>query len=317
MSDTRNGSQSGGFGRLMTAMITPFTENGAVDFAKAAELAKNLVTSGNDGLIVTGTTGEGPTLSEDEKLELYRVTKRAVGGASIVAGTGNYNTAESIHLTREAERCGVDGILLVVPYYNNPPQEGLYQHFKAIAEATSLPCILYNVPSRSPRNLEASTLKRLAEIDNIVGVKEASGKLEQFNAVISAVPDDFLVFSGNDSDTHTIMSLGGYGIISVASHLVAGRIKQMVNLLAEGRTAEAATIHLELLPLVDALFWQPNPMPVRAALNELGFNVGKPRLPLVDLTVAEKDRLRAVLAKYEFDSYLSKEPLTAEAQLPR
>jgi len=313
MTASSNGTHGVPFGRLMTAMITPFTEGGAVDFAKAAELARNLIASGNDGLIVTGTTGEGPTLSEDEKLELYRVTKRAVGGASIVAGTGNYNTTESIYLTREAERCGVDGMLLVVPYYNNPPQEGLYQHFKAIAEATSLPCILYNVPPRSPRNLEASTLARLAEIDNIVGVKEASGKLEQFNAVIAAVPEDFLVFSGNDSDTHTIMSLGGYGIISVAAHVVAGRIKEMVNLLAEGRTAEAATIHMDLLPLVEALFWQPNPMPVRAALNELGFDVGKPRLPLVDLTVAEKDRLRAVLAKYQFDSYLSKQPLAAEA----
>jgi 4-hydroxy-tetrahydrodipicolinate synthase len=311
MADTRNGSHGSGFGRLMTAMITPFAENGAVDFAKAAELARNLVASGNDGLIVTGTTGEGPTLNEDEKLELYRVTKRAVGSASIVAGTGNYNTAESIHLTREAERCGVDGFLLVVPYYNNPPQEGLYQHFKAIAEATSLPCILYNVPPRAPRNLEASTLKRLAEIDNIVGVKEASGKLEQFNAVMSAVPEDFLVYSGNDSDTHTVMSLGGYGVISVAAHLVAGRIKQMIDLLVGGRTAEAATIHLELLPLVESLFWQPNPMPVRAALNELGFDVGKPRLPLVDLTAAEKDRLRAVLAKYQFDPFLSKQPAGA------
>jgi 4-hydroxy-tetrahydrodipicolinate synthase len=313
MADTRNGSHGTGFGRLMTAMITPFTEDGSVDFSKAAELAKNLVDSGNDGLIITGTTGEGPTLNEDEKLELYRVTKRAVGGASIVAGTGNYNTAESIHLTREAERCGVDGFLLVVPYYNNPPQEGLYQHFKAIAAATSLPCILYNVPPRSPRNLDASTLKRLAEIDNIVGVKEASGKLEQFNAVMSAVPDDFLVFSGNDSDTHTVMSLGGYGVISVSSHLVAGRTKQMINLLAEGRTAEAAGIHLELLPLVESLFWQPNPMPVRAALNELGFSVGKPRLPLIDLTVAEKDRLRAVLANYQFDAFLSKQPSAVEA----
>jgi 4-hydroxy-tetrahydrodipicolinate synthase len=199
-----------------------------------------------------------------------------------------------------------------VPYYNNPPQEGLYQHFKAIAAATSLPCILYNVPPRAPRNLEAGTLKRLAEIDNIVGVKEASGKLEQFNAVLSAVPDDFLVFSGNDSDTHTIMSLGGYGVISVAAHIVAEREKQMIDLLAEGRTAEAATIHLELLPLVDALFWQPNPMPVRAALNELGFNVGKPRLPLVDLTDAEKERLRAVLGRYQFDAYLSRRPVVAD-----
>jgi 4-hydroxy-tetrahydrodipicolinate synthase len=311
MADTRDSTHT--FGRLLTAMVTPFTESGEVDFAKAAELAKNLLESGNDGLIITGTTGEGPTLTEDEKLELYRVTKRAVGDASIVAGTGNYNTAESIHLTREAERCGVDGFLLVVPYYNNPPQEGLYRHFKAIADATSLPCILYNVPSRSTRNLDASTLKRLAEVDNIVGVKEASGKMEQFNAVMQAVPEDFLVFSGNDSDTHTIMSLGGYGVISVAAHIVGEREKQMINLLAEGRTAEAKAIHLALMPLVDSLFWQPNPMPVRAALNELGFTVGQPRLPLVDLTDAEKDRLRAVLAKYKFDAYLSKQPVAADA----
>jgi len=308
-----NGTTSAPFGRLMTAMITPFTEDGQVDYAKAAELAKNLIDAGNDGLIITGTTGEGPTLTKEEKLELYRVTKQAVGSASIVAGTGNYSTAESIHLTREAERCGVDGALLVVPYYNNPPQEGLYRHFKAIAESTSLPCILYNVPPRAPRNLEAGTLKRLAEIDNIVGVKEASGSLDQFNAVMAAVPDDFLVFSGNDSDTHTIMSLGGYGIISVAAHIVAGRIKEMVNLLAAGRTAESARIHLDLVPLVSALFWQPNPMPVRAALNELGFSVGTARLPLIDLNDAEKDRLRAVLAKYEFDAFLTRQPLAAKA----
>jgi 4-hydroxy-tetrahydrodipicolinate synthase len=313
MTASTNGTHNAPFGRLLTAMVTPYDDAGEVDFEKAAELSKNLVAAGNDGLIVTGTTGEGPTLTEDEKLELYRVTKRAVGNASIVAGTGNYNTAESIHLTREAERCGVDGMLLVVPYYNNPPQEGLYQHFKAIAGATSLPCILYNVPTRSPRNLEASTLKRLAEIDNIVGVKEASGKLEQFNAVLAAVPDDFLVFSGNDSDTHTIMSLGGYGVISVAAHIVGGRIKHMIELLVEGRTAAAASIHLDLLPLIDALFWQPNPMPVRAALNELGFEVGKPRLPLIDLTDAEKDRLRAVLARYEFDAYLTRQPVAANA----
>ena len=160
MANTHNGTHKAPFGRLLTAMVTPFDDAGEVDFKQAAELAKNLVAAGNDGLIVTGTTGEGPTLTEDEKLELYRVTRSAIGDASIVAGTGNYNTAESIHLTREAERCGVDGMLLVLPYYNNPPQEGLYQHFKAIAAATSLPCILYNVPPRSPRNLEAGTLQQ-------------------------------------------------------------------------------------------------------------------------------------------------------------
>ncbi len=314
MADSHNGSHSAPFGRLLTAMVTPFDDAGEVDYKQAQRLARSLIEAGNDGLVITGTTGESPTLTHEEKLNLYRAIKAELGNdGQVIAGTGNYSTAESIELTREAEQCGVDGVLLVVPYYNNPPQEGLYRHFKAIAEATSLPCILYNVPPRSPRNLEANTLKRLAEIDNIVGVKEASGKLEQFNAVMSAVPDDFLVFSGNDSDTHTIMSLGGYGIISVAAHLVAGQIKQMVNLLAGGRTAEAASIHLHLLPLVESLFWQPNPMPVRAALNELGFSVGTPRLPLIDLTDVEKDRLRAVLANYQFDAFLQRQPVSARA----
>jgi 4-hydroxy-tetrahydrodipicolinate synthase len=302
MTNGHSGTRSVPFGRLITAMVTPFDKSGEVDYKQAGRLARALLDSGSDGLVVCGTTGESPTLTHDEKLDLFRAVKDAAGNdGQVIAGTGNYSTAESIELTREAERCGVDGMLLVVPYYNNPPQEGLYRHFKAIAEATSLPCILYNVPPRSPRNLEASTLKRLAEVPNIVGVKEASGKLEQFNAVFSAVPSDFLVFSGNDSDTHTIMGLGGHGIISVASHLVGNQIKRMVNLLAEGRTAEAAAIHLELLPLVDALFWQPNPMPVRAALNEAGFDVGEPRLPLIDLTDSEKDRLRAVMARYKID----------------
>ena len=315
MANSRNGSHKAPFGRLLTAMVTPFDDAGEVDYKQAQRLARSLIDAGNDGLVITGTTGESPTLTHDEKLDLYRAIKSELGSdGQVIAGTGNYSTAESIELTREAEQCGVDGVLLVVPYYNNPPQEGLYRHFRAVAEATSLPCILYNVPPRSPRNLDASTLKRLAEIDNIVGVKEASGKLEQFNAVMTAVPDDFLVFSGNDSDTHTIMSLGGYGIISVAAHLVAGQIKQMVDLLAGGRTAEAASIHLELLPLVEALFWQPNPMPVRAALNELGFSVGTPRLPLIDLTDAEKDRLRAVLSKYQFDAFLQRQPVSAQVR---
>jgi 4-hydroxy-tetrahydrodipicolinate synthase len=299
-------------GRLMTAMVTPFTAGDEVDYGKAAELARNLIASGNDGLIITGTTGEGPTLSEEEKAELWRTTKRAVGPEhAIVAGTGTYSTRESIHLTRLAESAGADACLLVVPYYNNPSQEGLYQHFKAIANSTSLPCILYNVPSRAPRNLDAATLSRLAEVENIVGVKEASGSLTQINAVLSAVPSDFLVYSGNDGDTFTIMSLGGYGVISVSAHVAGAETRRMIDLLVDGRIQDAAAIHHKLLPLVDALFWQPNPMPVKAALNELGFQVGKPRLPLVELNDAEKDRLRTVLARYQFDAYLAKQAVAA------
>ncbi|HEU0166441.1 MAG TPA: 4-hydroxy-tetrahydrodipicolinate synthase [Chloroflexota bacterium] len=299
-------------GRLMTAMVTPFTAGDEVDYGKAAELARNLIASGNDGLIITGTTGEGPTLSEEEKAELWRTTKRAVGPEhAIVAGTGTYSTRESIHLTRLAESAGADACLLVVPYYNNPSQEGLYQHFKAIANSTSLPCILYNVPSRAPRNLDAATLSRLAEVENIVGVKEASGSLTQINAVLGAVPSDFLVYSGNDGDTFTIMSLGGYGVISVSAHVAGAETRRMIDLLVDGRIQDAAAIHHKLLPLVDALFWQPNPMPVKAALNELGFQVGKPRLPLVELNDAEKDRLRTVLARYQFDAYLAKQAVAA------
>jgi 4-hydroxy-tetrahydrodipicolinate synthase len=299
-------------GGLMTAMVTPFTAGDEVDYGKAAELAKHLIECGNDGLIITGTTGEGPTLNADEKVELWRATKQAVGpDHAIVAGTGSYSTRESIHYTELAELAGADACLLVVPYYNNPSQEGLYQHFKAIANSTSLPCILYNVPSRAPRNLDAATLKRLAEIDNIVGLKEASGNLSQISAVLGAVPPDFLVYSGNDGDTFTIMSLGGYGVISVSAHLVGAETRRMMDLLVAGHVSEAAAIHHKLLPLVDALFWQPNPMPVKAALNELGFQVGKPRLPLVDLNEAEKDRLRTVLGRYQLDTYLSKQAVAA------
>ncbi|MHB8618751.1 MAG: 4-hydroxy-tetrahydrodipicolinate synthase [Chloroflexota bacterium] len=299
------------FGRLITAMITPFTPSGEVDFDRAADLAKHVIASGSDGLVVSGTTGESPVLSEDEKLELYRVVKRAVGTAAVIAGTGSYNTAESIHLTREAERCGVDGCLLVVPYYNNPPQEGLYRHFKAIAQSTSLPCILYNIPSRSPRNLEPATLKRLAEIDNIIGLKEASGKPEQINAVLAAVPDGFLIYSGNDTDTFTIMSLGGHGVISVSAHLAGEQTRRMIDLLVEGRTAEAARLHHHLLPLVNALFMTANPMPLKAAMNELGYHVGAPRLPLVELSSSELEKLRMVMASYQFDPYLSRQAVPA------
>jgi len=296
-------------GRLMTAMLTPFTDSGAVDFAKAGELAQHLVASGSEGLVITGTTGESPTLTEEEKLELYRVTKRAVGpDVDIIAGTGNYSTAESIHLTREAERQGVDGVLLVVPYYNNPPQEGLYQHFKAIADSTSLPCILYNIPSRSPRNTEPATLKRLAQIDNIVALKEANSGLAHLYGVFQAIPEGFLVYSGNDNDTFAMMSLGAHGVVSVAAHLAGRQERAMVDAMARGDMATARKLHLSLVPLVDALFPSSaaSPMALKAAMNSLGFAVGTPRLPLVKLPEAETAKLRDVLATCELDDYLSR-----------
>lgn len=270
------------FGRLLTAMVTPFHPDESVNLEAAAQLARFLVDTGSDGIVVTGTTGETPTLTTEEKLALYRAVKEAVGDrASVIAGTGNYCTRESIELTREAERIGVDGAMLVVPYYNNPPQEGLYRHFRAVAESTRLPIILYNVPSRSPRNMEAATVIRLAEIPNIVAVKEASGKLEQITEIISGTPAGFRVYSGDDSSTLPLMGMGAYGVISVAGHLAGRQIKTMIEAFVAGRVAEAAEWHGRLLPLFNACFCTTNPIPVKAGVNLLGIPAGQPRLPLI------------------------------------
>ena len=297
------------FGRLVTAMATPFTEAGAVDYAQAVRLAKGLVASGSDSLVVSGTTGESPALSSEEKVRLFSEIKAAVGNTGkVIAGTGNYNTAESIELTHLAEDVGVDGVLLVVPYYNKPPQEGLYQHFKAIAGSTPLPCVLYNVPSRTVLNMTAETVIRLSAIENIVGVKEASGNLEQVGEIISRAPRGFLVYSGNDQDTLPILAIGGHGVVSVASHLVGERIVEMIRLAVGGNPEGAATIHRELIPLVRALFQTTSPIPLKAALNIAGFPVGKPRLPLVELEAKQAESLRSLLARMHLDRYLMPEP---------
>ncbi|MDP2935170.1 MAG: 4-hydroxy-tetrahydrodipicolinate synthase [Dehalococcoidia bacterium] len=292
----------GVLGRLLTAMVTPFDETGGVDYGQAKRLAVSLLASGSDGLVVAGTTGESPTLTREEKLALFSEVRSAVGDkGAIIAGTGSNSTRESVELTREAEKTGVDGVLLVVPYYNKPTQEGLYQHFRAIAEATRLPCILYNVPSRTITNLAPETVVRLAEVPNIVGVKEASGNLEQTAHIIQGTPRDFRVWSGNDSDTFHIMSLGGYGVISVASHLVGFEIKQMIERCVAGQTSAAAAVHAALLPLVNALFVLSNPIPVKYALNHMGLNVGKPRLPLTEPDEKSADLIRKTLARYKID----------------
>lgn len=289
-------------GRVLTAMVTPFAADGSVDEAQAARLATALVASGSDGLVVTGTTGESPVLSHAEKLRLYEVTKRAVGdSAPIIAGVGSYDTAASVTLAREAAAVGVDGFLLVVPYYNKPPQEGLYRHFVTIADATDLPCILYNVPSRTVTNLAAETVVRLSSHPNIVGIKEASGNFDQISKIIANCPDDFLVWSGNDGDTLPILSLGGYGVISVASHLVGRQIKEMIERFLTGDTKGAAAIHHRLLPLVNALFIVANPIPVKHALNHVGFRVGPCRLPLVEMDAKSAAVLEAELAKVQID----------------
>lgn len=270
-------------GRLLTAMVTPFNEKGEVDYGQAKRLALALINAGSDGLVLAGTTGESPTLVREEELRLFSEVKSAVGKrGTIIAGTGSNSTAEAVKATKAAERVGVDACLLVVPYYNKPTQEGLYQHFKTIAQSTSLPCILYNVPSRTVVSLSADTTIRLSQIDNIIGVKEASGNLDQISKIISNTRDDFLVYSGNDGDTFSIMVLGGYGVISVASHLVGNQLKEMIDNITNGEIDKAASIHHRLLPLINALFIVANPIPLKYALNYIGFNVGKPRLPLTE-----------------------------------
>ena len=289
-------------GRLITAMVTPFNAKGEVDHKQAQKLAKALINSGSDGLLVTGTTGERPTMTDDEQLKLFASVREAIGAkGTIIAGTGGNCTRESIAMTKEAERLGIDAVLLVVPYYNKPTQEGLYQHFKAIAESTSLPCILYNVPARTVTNMAPETAIRLSQVDNIVGVKEASGNLEQIAKIIQGARGDFLVWSGNDSDTFPVMAMGGYGVISVASHLVGKQIQAMIQQTVRGKMKEAAAIHLNLLPLINALFIVSNPIPVKYALNHVGFRVGKPRLPLTEPDDKSKALIEATLKNYRID----------------
>ena len=289
-------------GRLLTAMVTPFDERGEVDYGQAKRLASALLDSGSDGVVVSGTTGESPTLSREEKLSLWAEVKSELRDRGVVvAGTGNYCTAETVELTREAERLGMDAVLLVVPCYNKPPQAGLYEHFKVIAGVTSLPCIIYNVPSRTVTNITADTVIKLSQIDNIVGIKEASGNLDQITKIISGAREGFLVWSGNDGDTLPILGVGGYGIVSVASHLVGTQIKEMIQKFVEGDTDTAARIHGHLLPLVNSLFVVANPIPLKYALRMVGFDVGKPRLPLVEADEKTGAMILETLKKYRID----------------
>lgn len=304
------------FGHVMTAMVTPFDADGKVAYEKAAELAKLLLSEGSDSLLVAGTTGESPTLTHDEKLELFRCVKKAAGSATVFAGTGSNDTSATVALTREAESCGVDGILVVNPYYNKPPQEGLYRHFRAVAEATRLPVIVYNIPGRTAVNLEVATLKRLAELPNVVAVKEASGNLDQVSETARAVgaangalartltaagpreaaPErGFDIYSGDDSLTLPMLSVGAVGVISVVSHVAGKEIKQMISSFLSGDVARAAQLHARLFPLFKGLFMTTNPIPVKAALKLKGFDPGGLRLPLVSATPEQVDKIRALM----------------------
>lgn len=284
------------FGHVVTAMVTPFDAHGQVEYAKAATLAKRLIESGNDGLVICGTTGESPTLSDEEKIRLFRVTKEAVGGRGrIIAGTGTYDTAHSIHLSKEAHRAGADGLLLVNPYYSRPSQEGLYQHFRAIAESTPLPVMLYNIPGRTSVNCTPETIARLAQVPNIVAVKEAAGSLDQVSDIRVRTPDAFLIYSGDDSLTLPKLAVGATGVVSVAGNLVARQIQDMITAFIAGRTGDALKVHRRLWPLFKVLFITTNPVPVKAAMRLSGFDCGKVRLPLVDATPQEEEQIAAVL----------------------
>jgi 4-hydroxy-tetrahydrodipicolinate synthase len=290
-------------GRLLTAMVTPFTAEGAVDYKQAQELALALLRSGSDGVILSGTTGEVPTLSHDEKVRLFTEVKQAIGDSgAVVAGTGNYNTAESEELSREAEKAGVDGLLFTVPYYSKPTQEGMFRHFERLAKATRLPCILYNIPGRTGVNMTAETTIRLSHIPSIVGVKEASGNLEQIAQIIDQSRNGFRVWSGNDQETLPILSVGGYGVICVVSHLVGLQMRRLIDEFLAGRTAEAAQIHRRLLPLMVTLMTAAsNPIPIKYALNQVGFPVGGMRLPLCEPGEAAAAKIMEEVRRHRLD----------------
>ncbi len=285
------------FGRLLTAMITPFDIEENVDYAKAEQLAIHLVETGTDTIVVCGTTGESPTLSWDEEYKLFSVLKNAIAGkAKIMAGTGSNSTSEAIEATRKAANLGLDGTLQVTPYYNKPPQEGLYKHFRAIAEAApELPILLYNVPSRTGCKLEPETVAKLAEIPSIIGIKEATGDLDQASQIRALTPADFAIYSGDDSLTLPLMAVGAKGVVSVASHLVGKQLQAMMQSFAAGKVQEALQIHIQLFPLFKALFLTSNPIPLKSALRLLGLDTGVVRSPLVAGNAELEAKLKAVL----------------------
>lgn len=287
------------FGRLVTAMVTPFNDQLEVDYDKVKELVEHLIKQGNDAIVVAGTTGESPNLSKEEKLKLFEVSlSQANGRVKIIAGTGSNNTKETIELTKAVEAIGVDGAMVVVPYYNKPSQEGLYLHFKAIAESTSLPIMLYNVPGRTSLNMCADTVIRLAAIDNICCIKEASGDLSQITKIIIGTDESFIVYSGDDANTLPILSIGGYGVVSVAGHVVGNEIKTMITEYFNGNIVKAAKLHQKLTPVFDGMFITSNPVPVKTALKIKNIDVGPVRPPLVVADSKQTDFITDLLKDY-------------------
>ncbi|WP_096200846.1 4-hydroxy-tetrahydrodipicolinate synthase [Bacillus sp. FJAT-45350] len=284
------------FGNVVTAMVTPFDQDGNVDFQATKTLLNHLLSNGTDALVVAGTTGESPTLTTEEKLELFQFVVTNVNGkVPVIAGTGSNNTAATIALTKKAEEIGVDAVMIVAPYYNKPSQEGMYQHFKAIAESTNLPVMIYNIPGRSAVNISAETTIRLSKIENIVCTKEASGDLDAMSTIIQETDENFSLYSGDDSLTLPVLSIGGTGVVSVAAHVIGNEMQEMVTSFHAGDVKRAAAIHRHTLPTMKALFTAPNPSPVKAALEMKGVPCGSLRLPLLPLNEEERHQLQLVV----------------------
>ena len=284
------------FGKVLTAMVTPFNEENQLDLERVTTLVEHLIANGTEGLVVAGTTGETPTLTHDEKIKLIdHVVKVVNKRIPVIAGTGTNDTPVSVELTQEVETLGVDAIMLVNPAYNKPNQRGLYQHFKMIAESTNLPIMLYNIPGRTAVNMTAETTIALSEIDNIVSIKEASGDIHQISKIIENTPDDFSVYCGDDGMTLPLMSIGANGIVSVASHIIGKEINEMVQTFLSGDVRKAAKLHRTLLPTMEAMFIAPSPSPVKAALNMSGIEVGNVRMPLVEIDESEEKFIKNIL----------------------
>ena len=286
------------WGRVITAMVTPLDSQLNVDFGQAGKLARRLIDSGTDTILVGGTTGESPTLTDNERVRLVEAVLDAIGDkAPVIAGTGTNSTAASVALTKQAEALGAHGAMLVAPYYNKPPQNGLYAHFRTVAEATRLPVMVYNVPGRTSVNITPETMGRLAEIENIVALKEAGGSADQASEMVRAVRGKLRVYSGDDSLTLPMMAVGAYGVVSVVSNVAGRLVADMVKAFAAGETARATELHLQLLPLFKGLFLTTNPIPVKAALRLQGFDAGGLRLPLIEATEEQITAVRQAMVE--------------------
>ena len=289
------------FGRLLTAMVTPFNADGSVNYEKAADLAEWLINNGSDGLVVAGSTGEAATMSAEEKLELFRVVVNRINKrVPVIAGTGSNNTTDSVKMTKMAEAMGVDGALIVGPYYNKPTQEGFYQHFAAVAQSTGLPIIVYNVPGRTASNISPAIVARLAaDFENIVAIKEAAGNVAQVAELYSVLPEEFTIYSGDDGLILPFMSVGATGLISVLSNIGGGILQDVMQAYEDGRVREAAKLNARMVPLANAMFIETKPIPVKAAVTLVtGIDAGQPRLPLTPMEPANKAKMVAVLQEY-------------------